>query len=169
MYTSIYRTGMGMKRAILLGFAALFVPGVLCADSTVTSKQYVDSILGALVTNMQTGTTDGTVSVTKNGTSTDVAVKNVQTTTNLSGNISTDTGSTTKYPSVAAVETAIGAANPTVSQSNTGTEGYVVNSVAMDPTNPKQINVTRSYVKIPISSGTPSTNTPSGFAEIWFE
>lgn len=35
--------------------------------------------------------------------------------------------------------------------------------------NPSQINVTRSYVKIPIATGAPSTNTPTGFVEIWFQ
>jgi hypothetical protein len=160
---------MGIKRFILPMFATLFVSGVLHADSTVTSKHYVDTIIGSLVTNVQTGTADGTISVIKNGTSTNIAVKNVQTTTNLSSNIATDHGSTTKYPSVAAVEGAISAASPTVSTVNTGTDGYVVNSVAMDATNTKQINVTRSYVKIPIATGAPSTNTPTGFVEVWFQ
>lgn len=160
---------MGTKRAILLTSMAMVMPVVVFADTTVTSKRYVDNIRDALVSGIAVGTTDGTVSVTKNGVPTDVAVKNVQTTTNLSSNITTDTGSTTKYPSVAAVEGAISAASPTVSTVNTGTDGYVVNSVAMDATDTKQINVTRSYVKIPVATGAPSTNTPSGFAEIWFQ
>ena len=160
---------METKRTILLTSMAMVMPMVVFADTTVTSKRYVDNIRDALVSGIAVGTTDGTVSVTKNGVSTDVAVKNVQTTTNLSSNITTDTGSTTKYPSVAAVEGAISAASPTVSTVNTGTDGYVVNSVAMDATDTKQINVTRSYVKIPVATGAPSTNTPSGFAEIWFQ
>lgn len=160
---------MKTKGAILLTSMAMVMPMVVSADTTVTSKRYVDNIRDALVSGIAVGTTDGTVSVTTNGVSTDVAVKNVQTTTNLSSNITTDTGSTTKYPSVAAVEGAISAASPTVSTVNTGTDGYVVNSVAMDATNTKQINVTRSYVKIPVAAGAPSTNTPSSFAEIWFE
>ena len=161
--------GMGIRRAILLSSAAFVVPAVVFADTTVTSKRYVDNIRDALVSGLAVGTADGTVSVTKNGTVADVAVKNVQTTTNLSSSITTDTGSTTKYPSVAAVESAIDAVHPTVSTSNTGTDGYVVNSVTMDTTNTRQINVTRSYVKVPISSGAPSTNSPSNFAEIWFQ
>ena len=160
---------METKRTILLTSMAMVMPMVVFADTTVTSKRYVDNIRDALVSGIAVGTTDGTVSVTKNGVPTDVAVKNVQTTTNLSSNITTDTGSTTKYPSVAAVEGAISAASPTVSTVNTGTDGYVVNSVAMDATDTKQINVTRSYVKIPVATGAPSTNTPSGFAEIWFQ
>ena len=58
-------------------------------------------------------------------------------------------------------------ATPTVNSANTGTSGYVVDSVALDANNPTQINVTRSYVKIPIAAGAPSTNTPTGFSEIW--
>ena len=61
------------------------------------------------------------------------------------------------------------AAAPTVSSADTGTGGYVVNSVAMDSTNPTQVNVTRSYVKIPVAAGAPSTNTPTGFSEIWLQ
>lgn len=63
----------------------------------------------------------------------------------------------------------VGAVRPTVSQTNTGTSGYVVDSVALDNNNPTQINVTRSYVKIPVAAGAPSSNTPSAFAEIWLQ
>ncbi|MBP5363752.1 MAG: hypothetical protein J6Y49_00165, partial [Alphaproteobacteria bacterium] len=41
----------------------------------------------------------------------DADIANMQTTTNLSSNMTTDTGSTTKYPSVAAVEAAISASD----------------------------------------------------------
>ena len=56
-------------------------------------------------------TYDGTSANAQSGTAVAGAIANMQTTTNLSGSISGDTGSTTKYPSVAAVEAAISAAD----------------------------------------------------------
>ncbi len=50
-----------------------------------------------------------------------------------------------------------------------GTGGYVVNSVTVDTDDPSQVNVARSYIKVPISTGIPSMTPPTSFAEIWLE
>ena len=211
----------------------LVTPYFAYADSTVTSKGYVDA---TFVSDIGTGTSDGTISVTKNGATSNISVKNVQTTGNLVQNATglSSSSTDTTYPSAKLVYESIknldenviesvkingtaltvtdkavnitnmggassstagtaglvpapaigdndkflrgdgtwgtAAANPTVSSSDTGTGGYVVNSVAMDTTNPSQINVTRGYIKVPVSTGAPSSNnTPSGFVDIWFE
>ncbi|MBO4745712.1 MAG: hypothetical protein J5613_01410, partial [Alphaproteobacteria bacterium] len=191
------------------------------ADSTVTSKGYVDA---TFISGIGTGTSDGTISVTQNGSTSDITVKNVQTTGNLVQNATglSSSSTDTTYPSAKLVYESIkdldenviesvqvngtalnitnkavnitnmtgatssvagtaglvpapaagdeakflrgdgtwgtAAANPTVSSSDTGTGGYVVNSVAMDTTNPSQINVTRGYIKVPVSTGAPSSN-----------
>ena len=50
----------------------------------------------------------------------------------------------------------------------TSGDGYVVKAVTLNSDN-KTIDVTRDTVKLPVSSGAPSSNTPSGFAEIWVQ
>ena len=100
------------------------------ADSTVTSKRYVDT---QFISDITTGEAPGTIDVTKNGTTTPVTIE---------ANIVT---------------------------SNDGTDGYVVNSVTVNPNDASQINIARSYVKVPVSAGAPSANTPTGFVEVWFE
>ncbi len=229
----VYGTGMRKSMRFCAIFTVLVAPCFAYADSTVTSKGYVDA---TFVSGIGTGTADGTISITKNGTTSNVSVKNVQTTGNLVQNATglSVSSTDTTYPSAklvyesiknldenviesvkvngtalsvtdkavnitnmgAATSSAAGtaglvpapaagdngkflrgdgtwaaaAANPTVSSSDTGTGGYVVNSVAMDTTNPSQINVTRGYIKVPVSTGAPSSsNTPSGFVDIWFE
>ena len=50
----------------------------------------------------------------------------------------------------------------------TSGDGYVVKAVTLNSDN-KTVDVTRDTVKLPVSSGAPSSNTPSGFAEIWVQ
>ena len=105
-------------------------PCLTHADSTVTSKQYVDT---QFVSDITTGEAPGTISITKNGTTAPVTV------------------------------------GANVVTSNNGTDGYVVNSVTVDASDSSQINIARSYIKVPVSAGAPSVNTPTGFVEVWFE
>ena len=127
---SLFGTEMRKNMRFFVLLTVFFAPRFVCADTTTTSKQYVDN---NFITNVATGTTAGTINVTKGNSTTPVAV------------------------------------NANVVTTNNGTDGYVVNSVAADANTPSQINVTRSYVKIPVAAGAPSTNTPTGFVEVWFE
>lgn len=45
-------------------------------------------------------------------------------------------------------------------------DAYVVNSVTADG---NIVSVTKGTVKIPVSAGAPSTNTPTGYSEIWVQ
>ena len=109
---------------------------------------------------------NGTVTVTKGITAltaTDIA--NMQTTTNLSSNIATDTGSTTKYPSVAAVEAAITAAEyddsaldarlDAIEGSDYATSGITSALVGKITTNETAISTINSSA--PMTSGITST------------
>ena len=164
--------GTGMRKNIqFFVFLTVFVaPCFVYADTTTTSKQYVDN---NFVSNVAMGNTPGTINVTKAGTTTSLTL----TMQNMGGASASANGSAGLVPAPSTGDQAKflrgdgtwATANTNVVTTNNGTDGYVVNSVTNDTNNPSQINVTRSYVKIPIATGAPSTNTPTGFVEIWFQ
>ena len=121
----------------LLGISLIAMMAVTSANAEIASKAYVDQQDGQLSTLKTTAkdnlvaainelsdkagetsvadqiaaavdqTYNASSTKAQSGTAVAGAITNMQTTTNLSSNMTTDTGSTSKYPSVAAVEAAI--------------------------------------------------------------
>lgn len=102
------------------------------ANSNLVTSKAVSEFVSSAVSNsvgglgssidLDTGTNDGTVKLTVGQTTTDnILVKNVEVTTRKSGSITGDTGSTSKYPTVKAVEDYVGPISTSVSNiNNTG-------------------------------------------------
>ena len=98
------------------------------ADAIITNAKLAETIS---VANGGTGTTtlsgyvkgNGTSAMTASGTIPVADVTGAQTTANLSSNITTDTGSSSKYPSVAAVESYV--ANKTTPDATTTSFGKI--------------------------------------------
>ena len=128
------------------------------ADAIITNAKLAETIS---VANGGTGTTtlsgyvkgNGTSAMTASGTIPVADVTGAQTTANLSSNITTDTGSSSKYPSVAAVETYV--ANKTTPDATTTSLGKI--QLAGDLGGVAGLPLVLKLRNVPVSPTTPTT------------